>query len=243
MSGETLDRHRAAWERKAVLRLIYEDFFGRMAAQCGDGPTLEVGSGTGWLKRYLPEVYSSDIQAAPWIDVVADAQALPFADGAFGNIVMMDVLHHLAQPLAFFHEAARVLRPGGRLVLLEPAITPASHLFYSFLHPEPVRMDCDPFAGEPVCGAADPYDANQAVPTLMLVRHAERLAREVPLLSLKNLEWLSLAAYPLSGGFRPWSLIPAALTAPLLRLEAKLAPWVGRLAAFRLLATLERLPG
>jgi len=43
-------------------------------------------------------VVATDVQSAPWLDCVADAQRLPFADGCAANIVMVDVLHHLALP-------------------------------------------------------------------------------------------------------------------------------------------------
>lgn len=38
---------------------------------------------------------------------------------------MIDVLHHLAKPKLFFGEARRILEPGGRLIMIEPAVTPA----------------------------------------------------------------------------------------------------------------------
>ena len=60
-------------------------------------------------------VVATDIQFAPWLDCVADAQRLPLADATAANIVMIDVLHHLEFPVVFFREAARVLRPGGLL--------------------------------------------------------------------------------------------------------------------------------
>ena len=59
-------------------------------------------------------------------------------------------------------------------------------------------------------------------------------------LRLVRLDHFSLIAYPLSGGFRSWSLLPELLVTPLLRLEALVAPLVGRFAGFRLLAVLER---
>ncbi|CAA7613502.1 putative methyltransferase [Candidatus Terasakiella magnetica] len=239
-SDGTLHQHRAVWDDKPVLRLLYRDFYRRLAGACVPGLTLEVGGGTGRLREYLPQVVSSDIQWAPWLDVVADAQSLPFADASFDNIVLMDVLHHIERPMAFLAEASRVLRPGGRLVVLEPGITALSFPFYRWLHQEDVRMGVDPFDGAPVCDGGNPYDSNQAIPTLMLARSGDRLQRSFPRLSLRSLEWLSLFAYPLSGGFKRWSLIPAALVAPLLWLEDRLAPLIGRFAAFRLLAVLEK---
>jgi ubiquinone/menaquinone biosynthesis C-methylase UbiE len=47
--------------------------------------------------------------------VLADALALPLADGTADAVILAYVLFHLADPARAAAEAARVLRPGGRL--------------------------------------------------------------------------------------------------------------------------------
>ena len=49
--------------------------------------------------------------------VVADAAAAPFASDCFDAVTLWDVLEHLPEPHAAVSEMARLLRPGGRLVL------------------------------------------------------------------------------------------------------------------------------
>jgi len=51
---------------------------------------------------------------------------------------------------------------------------------------------------------------------------------------------LSLFAYPLSGGYRRWSLVPAFLVRPLLLVEDGLLTLLGPAMAFRLFVLLER---
>jgi ArsR family transcriptional regulator len=48
-------------------------------------------------------------------------EALPIDDNALDAATMMLVLHHLPSPAAAMAEAARVLRPGGRLLIVDMA--------------------------------------------------------------------------------------------------------------------------
>ncbi|MDM0116738.1 class I SAM-dependent methyltransferase [Variovorax sp. J22R133] len=47
----------------------------------------------------------------------ADAEDLPFADGAFDAVVIKFGVHHFPFPVQALREAHRVIRPGGRLAL------------------------------------------------------------------------------------------------------------------------------
>jgi hypothetical protein len=156
---------------------------------------------------------------------------------------MVDVLHHVEYPTSFFQDAARVLRPGGRVIMVEPAITWGSSLFYRLLHQEPVRMSVDPLIDGTPDPNRDPYDSNQAIPTLVATRDKNRFHAMFPTLRVAQTVWFSLAVYPLSGGFKPWSLMPATLVRPALRFERLLEPWIGRLAAFRMMLVIEKTTG
>ena len=49
----------------------------------------------------------------------ADLQALPVPEASFDLVVASQCLHHVESPAAVLREAARILRPGGRLAVLE----------------------------------------------------------------------------------------------------------------------------
>lgn len=51
--------------------------------------------------------------------VRGDAARLPFADGVFDTVLARSLLHHLPDPELGAREMARVLRPGGELVVLD----------------------------------------------------------------------------------------------------------------------------
>ena len=228
------------WERKPILRFIYDDFYDRIIEQCVSGITVEMGGGIGNLKRRLPDVIATDIQFADWLDCVADAQYLPFAANTVGNIVMVDVLHHVEFPVNFFREAARVLRVGGRVVMVEPAITWGSTLFYRILHQEPVCMSVDPLAEGVHDPQRDPYNSNQAIPTLIATRDRERFECMFPNLRIASVVWFSLLTYPLSGGFKSWTLLPRRWAFRTLQFERTIEGAVGRFAAFRMMLIVEK---
>ncbi|HEY5952018.1 MAG TPA: class I SAM-dependent methyltransferase [Kofleriaceae bacterium] len=64
------------------------------------------------------------------IDVYASADALPFARACCDTVLCTEVLEHLKQPAVAIAEAARVLRPGGHLILSVP--------FLYGIHEQPV---------------------------------------------------------------------------------------------------------
>ena len=241
---DRLDEYRAIWERKPVLRAIYHHYYRRITAHTTTGRTLEIGGGSGNLKQYMPDVVSTDILPGGWLDAMADAQQLPFRDGTFDNIVFVDVLHHIEHPAAFLSEARRVLRSEGRIVMVEPAITPVSYPFYKLIHAEPVHMRVNPLAG-PHSPAVkrDPFDANQAIPTLLFGRRRSAFEHAYPEFQVSVRRRLSLLAYPLSGGFKTWCLVPRRAVVPLLAIEDRLERWLGPLMGFRLLVALTRRNG
>jgi ubiquinone/menaquinone biosynthesis C-methylase UbiE/tetratricopeptide (TPR) repeat protein len=54
------------------------------------------------------------------IDYVSDIAALPVPDASFDVVLCTEVLEHVPEPIAALREMARVLRPGGKLILTAP---------------------------------------------------------------------------------------------------------------------------
>ncbi len=100
-----------------------------------DGPLLDAGGGTGrvavTLRDSAPQVVVADesfkmLQEAARKDglqpVGTAVERLPFPDGAFARVLMVDALHHVADQRRTLAELWRVLAPGGLLVIEEPDI-------------------------------------------------------------------------------------------------------------------------
>lgn len=100
----------------------------------GVGWLVDAGAGSGGVTAMLgwaPErvvvvegnlaLVSQAHRAHGLAGVQAVVERLPLADGSAEVVCLLDVIEHIADPLPTLREAARVLAPGGRLVVNVPA--------------------------------------------------------------------------------------------------------------------------
>ena len=107
---------------------------------------VEVGGGSGNFKQFAPDVLSFDIVNEPWLDFVADAQECHCDRRALRTSSCSMYFITSSIQFDFLREAARALQPGGRVIFVEPGITPLSGIVYRALHEEPVDTSVDPLA-------------------------------------------------------------------------------------------------
>jgi SAM-dependent methyltransferase len=241
---EHFERHRRAWEQNRALRALYAELYGRVAKELPSrdlGRWVELGSGPGLARDFIPGLELTDLVRAPWHDGEASAEALPYADRSVGALVLFDVLHHIPSPRKFFDEAVRVLAPGGRIVMCEPYMSPASYAVYKLFHEEPVIMNVDPLTPHRDQSGSDPFDSNQAIPTLLFGRKRPDFAAAFPALSVRSVERMSGFSMPASGGFSHRAFLPWPVWSLWHRIDQQLPAAVMRLIAFRMLVVVERV--
>jgi len=242
---DVLLKHRRVWQKKAVLRRIYnEEFFARLLSyRRPGGVCIEVGGGPGFFKNLLPSVFCTDLIRCPWLDAVVDAQRLPFRASSISNIFGLDMLHHIAAPMMFLKEVQRVLISGGRLILVEPWISPFSRFVYRYLHQEECDLSARPWDanGDNLAQSKHAFEGNQAIPYLLF--GPQGLSRTLDALrDLKSItiEPFCLFAYLLSFGFKPMNLLPVFFYPIVSRLERRTLPVWRRVAALRVVLVLEK---
>ena len=230
--------HRRVWAQKPVLHLIYGRWFQRLYAACAaEQPSVELGCGPGFFKERYPNVVATDVGYTPYADVVFDATAMPFADGTIGSIVFVDVFHHLPQPVQSLREAARVLRTGGRVAMIEPWLGFAGQVLFRYLHHEDCDASVDPGAPWPGTTKAA-MEGNAALPQLYFGRGGYLEQLRLPFTVIAREPFPALP-WVLSGGFQSFSLLPQRLLTVAERLD-RVAALLPALTATRCLVVLEK---
>lgn len=147
------------------------------------GRLLEAGGGTarvsGQLAAYFDEIIIADLnrsmlgQAKGKSEVqpvCSHVEALPFPDGYFNSVLIVDALHHFCDQRRSIGESLRVLKSGGRLIIGEPDVTKilvkAVALFEKialmrsrFLSPETIKQMIASFGYEAAISRDDSYSA------------------------------------------------------------------------------------
>jgi ArsR family transcriptional regulator len=148
--------HAADWDRIRALHVAESEVEAAMLAALGKGPFklfLDLGTGTGRILELFSDRYERglglDLNQAMLTYARSklvrsgnghvqvrhgDIYALALPDGVADAIVMHQVLHFLSDPALAIREAARVLAPGGRLLIVDFAPHELEFLREKFAH-------------------------------------------------------------------------------------------------------------
>jgi SAM-dependent methyltransferase len=215
---------------KPFLKAIYDEWYAMLAEKVpmGEGLAVEFGSGGGYAAEYIPGLITSEIFPSA-VQMVCNAQAMPFGDGALRAIVITNVLHHMPKVRLFFAEAMRCLRSGGKILMIEPWVTPWSRFVYKKLHHEPF----DPEAQEWEFAERGPLSgANGALPWIVISRDQKKFQQEFPKLQVESVQPFLPFRYLVSGGVGMRSLMPEFTHPAWARLERLLRPHMALLGMF-----------
>lgn len=235
----TTERRRQIILSKPFLKAIYDEWYSMLASQLpeGKGAVLELGSGAGYCDRFIPGLITSEVFACRTVQVLLDAQQIPFANGSLRGIVFTDVMHHMTDVRRFFAEASRCLRKGGKVLMIEPWVTSWSRFVYQHLHHEPFSPEAPDWSFQST-GALS--GANGALPWIVFVRDRNTFESEFPELAIEQIRPFLPFRYLVSGGVGMRSLMPSFTHSAWVRLEAMLEPRMSSLAMFAFISLYRR---
>jgi SAM-dependent methyltransferase len=224
---------------KPFLRAVYDEWYSRLAQALPlvEGPILELGSGAGYCREFIPRIITSEAFYCSNVNLVADARRLPFGAGSLRAIVFTDVMHHIPDVQQFFAEASRSLRAGGRILMIEPWVSSWSRFVYTHLHHEPFLPDAEAWSF-PTRGPLS--GANGAIPWIVFVRDREKFKAEFPELAIEQIQPFLPFRYLLSGGVSMRSLMPGFSHGLWTRIEGMLEPQMPHLAMFAFVSVRKR---
>jgi SAM-dependent methyltransferase len=218
-------------QNKSYLRKIYQEWYEAIVTELppGVGPILELGSGAGFLNEYLPDVITSEVFFTPLVSIIIDGCSLPFKNQSLHSIVMVDVFHHIPDPRNFLSEATRCIHIGGRVIMIEPWLTPWSQFIYKYFHHEPCFPDVIDW-GFPSSGPLS--GANSALPWIVFERDKKTYKKDFPQLHIAEIRVWMPFRYLLSGGLAFRSFMPGFSFEFWKKFEACLGKWNEKLGMF-----------
>ena len=224
---------------KPLLKSIYDEWYELLARNLppGEGQILELGSGAGYCAQFIPRLITSEAIPCSEVQMVADAQRLPFADRSLRAILMTNVLHHIPDVRRFFAEASRCLRPGGKILMIEPWLTSWSRFIYKRLHEEAFLPDA---ADWPFTSTGPLSSANTALPWIVFARDRAKFECEFPEFSIEKLQLMLPFRYLVSGGVSLRSLMPGFTHFAWKALERMLQSQMPRLGTLAFIALVRR---
>jgi SAM-dependent methyltransferase len=210
------------------------------------GTSLELGSGIGTIKEFIPGIVTSDLVKTDFVDMACSAYDIgsPDQSGKWANIIAMDMLHHLCRPMDFFRSASAVLEPGGRIVLAEPAATFFGRIFYTLFHQEPIKPSHikPPFEMQPDNEQGEFANMGMGVSLFRHNRDSCAAALDEMGLETGDLVFRDLLAYPLTGGYSGKQLAPSRVLGAILAMEKFIPQFLFRHLGLRMIIVLEKAP-
>lgn len=162
---------------------------------------IEVGCGNGLSKLFIKSnnYALTDFVDFDWIDKKVDALNMPYENASQDFIISSNMIHHLAKPHLFFTECARVLKPGGVLIIQEVNGSFFMRVLLKLMKHEGYNYNVNPFDKNEICN--DPMDlwsGNNVLPNL-LFDNMEQFEEYFPFKCVKQ-GFAEFVIFPLSGG-------------------------------------------
>ena len=229
---QTTVLHRNIIKKKHFLYKLFQEhysIFKKNIEDIPDGLKIELGSGGGFLKEVINDVVTSDVLELPDVDKVIFAEKIPYPDKSVAAFFLLGTLHHIKEPEKFFSEINRCMKPGGKIIMIEPANTLFSRFFFKYIHHEQFDEKKDDWKVE---GKGRLGDANLAIPWIIFIRDREKFLKKYPELEIFQIKKHTPFRWFLSGGLSYRQFVPSASFGLFTGIEKLLSPFSNTLGSF-----------
>ncbi|WP_373514309.1 methyltransferase domain-containing protein [Persicitalea sp.] len=196
-----MPRNRRRAKARPFLRQLYEEWYARLIYEMKwlpSGMMIELGAGGGFLKDLAPMVVCTDSLPLPTNDLTFSPVSMPFNAESVSGIFMIDTFCDLPDTRGFLTEANRVLTPGGKIIMIEPACSYWGRLAGFIFDRRKFNL-----AGGWSDGIDDSSEEiNYALAWIVFERDRSVLAKAYPEFSVESITYHTPLRYFLGGGNR-----------------------------------------
>jgi SAM-dependent methyltransferase len=213
-SEKMLEIHSKVLYEKPMMRDVFSEFYDACIRldekyfSDSKAKRVEIGAGVSFFKKKYPDIISTDIKKAENLDMVVDAQNMPFEQNSVRAIYGINCFHHFPNPDLFFNELDRVLVKGCGCILIDPYYGTIAKRFYKkIFDTETFDMTQKEWVNESL-GFMN--GANQALSYIVFIRDKKKFEERYPNLEIIVQKPLNnYMRYVLSGGLNFRQILPS----------------------------------
>jgi len=200
-NGEKITKARIGFEKSNIaLGIIYQEWYKLIARNLSevDGINIELGCGASFINKINPDIKKTDVFLNSNTDFKLNAMKVGEQfENMISNLILVNVFHHLSNPELFLKSAEKSLKPGGRIIMIEPSNNCWSKFIYKLVGHEKfdtLQVDWKFESKDPL------LDSNQALSWIIFERDSKKFKNLFPKFSLIKKKTLMPISYLISGG-------------------------------------------
>ncbi|MDA3008649.1 MAG: methyltransferase domain-containing protein [Actinomycetota bacterium] len=204
---------------------------------------LEVGAGAAISEIFLKQrMVRTDILPFNEFDVMGHCsmENLPFKESQFDAVLAFDSIHHLEKPSKAILELLRVTREGGKIILVEPFVSPLSYLPYKMFHHEDTSWDFrEKGSIELSLRNLNPEMGDQGVSRFIINQLSNWRTTNLPKLTVSTTYLSPFSFYATGGVSRPLNT-PKIFVNSLIQVEKLIPNFIMKFLASRVILTITK---
>ena len=235
---ENINQNFKIFQKKKKLREAYFKIYKIISKYIKpDQTNLEIGSGFGYLKRFSPNLITSDFPKNEFVDKEVNAYFIKNETNYYDNIILIDVFHHLEFPKKALNQFHSVLKKNGHLIIADVHLGLIPKLIFKLFHHEPVNFETKISLLDKKFEIND-YFSNQSYYQRIILEDEEKIRSEY--FNLKQTYNWSDFRYIFTGGFSNKQYLPNIVLSIVHLLDEKIFSFFPKIFSVRGIAILTK---